>query len=65
MRDELARAFLYESGLFMTPGEVRANSGHSMVVTAYKAADRIMKQYTFGRPTQFTVTPAEKKSRLK
>lgn len=43
-RDQYAQAFLYETGMFDNPAEIKANPEHRLVVAAYKGADRIMKQ---------------------
>lgn len=41
-RESMARIFLSELG-FSTPAMIEANSDHSLVRAAYRAADRIME----------------------
>lgn len=40
-RDEIARAFLYET-VFDSPAEIKANPEHWLVKAAYKAADKLL-----------------------
>lgn len=40
-RDFIAGAFLFETGIFDTMAEIRANPEHQLVRAAYKAADKI------------------------
>ena len=41
-RDEIARAFLYETAMFDNPAEIKANPEHWLVKAAYKAADKLL-----------------------
>jgi hypothetical protein len=41
-REFVARTFCYESGVFDTPAEIKANLEHQIVKAAYRAADKIM-----------------------
>lgn len=41
-RDQIAREFLYATGVFDSPAEIKANLEHYLVVAAYKAADAIL-----------------------
>lgn len=41
-RDNIARHFLYATGMFDSPAEIAANPQHRLVVAAYKAADQIV-----------------------
>lgn len=40
-RENIARQFLYATGMFDSPAEIKANPDHRLVVIAYKAADSI------------------------
>lgn len=41
-RDQIARFFLYETGVFDSVAEVKANPQHRLVIAAYRAADKIV-----------------------
>lgn len=44
-REAIARIFLFESGVFDSDAEIRANQDHTLVIRANRAADRIRALY--------------------
>lgn len=41
-REQIARIILFESGMFSTDAEIKANSDHRLVKVALRAADKIL-----------------------
>jgi hypothetical protein len=41
-RDQIARAFLFETGMFDSIAEINCNKQHWLVKAAYKAADKLL-----------------------